>query len=58
MKLYTALDVSLRSAAICIVNENGVQYETKVEPDVSIVACLQLPRKYCGAWRQNGDKQF
>ena len=35
MKLYTALDVSLRSVAICVVNEHGeVQYETKVEADV------------------------
>jgi hypothetical protein len=32
MKLYTALDVSLRSVAICVVNKHGdVQYETKVE---------------------------
>jgi transposase len=43
MKLYTALDVSLRSVAICVVNEHGeVQYETKVEADVQrIVTCLR-----------------
>src|SRR4029453_13300082 len=43
MKLYTALDVSLRSGAICVVNEHGeVQYETKVEADVQrIVTCLR-----------------
>ena len=35
MKLYTALDVSLRSVAICVVNEHGdVQYETKVEAEL------------------------
>jgi transposase len=43
MNLYTALDVSLRSVAICVVNEHGdVQYETKVEADVQrIVTCLR-----------------
>jgi hypothetical protein len=43
MKLYTALDVSLRSVAICVVDEGGdVRHEAKVEADVDrIVACLQ-----------------
>jgi transposase len=43
MKLYTALDVSLRSVAICVVDERGeVRHEAKVEADVDrIVACLR-----------------
>ena len=43
MKLYTALDVSLRSVAICVVDEHGeVRYEAKVEADVDrIVARLR-----------------
>jgi transposase len=43
MKLYTALDVSLRSVAICVVDELGeVRYEAKVEADVErIIACLR-----------------
>jgi transposase len=43
MKLYTALDVSLRSVAICVVDERGeVRYEAKVEADVDhIVSCLR-----------------
>lgn len=43
MKLYTALDVSLRSVAICVVDEQGeVRHEAKVEADVDrIIACLQ-----------------
>jgi transposase len=43
MKLYTALDVSLRSVAICVVNEQGeVQYEANVVAEVQrIVTCLR-----------------
>jgi transposase len=43
MKLYTALDVSLRSVAICVVDERGeVRHEAKVDADVDrIVACLR-----------------
>ena len=43
MKLYTALDVSLRSVAICVIDEQGVvRYEAKVEADVDrIVACMR-----------------
>lgn len=43
MKLYTALDVSLRSVAICVVDEQGeVRHEAKVEADVDcIVAHLR-----------------
>ena len=53
MKLYTALDVSLRSVAICVVNEHGeVQYEAKVEADVQrIVTCLLVQ---CDAHRRGG----
>ena len=42
MKLYTGLDVSLRSVAICVVDESGeIRHEAKVEADVEcIVACL------------------
>ena len=41
MTLYTALDVSLRSVAICVVDEQGeVRHATKVEADVDrIVTC-------------------
>ena len=43
MKLYTALDVSLRSVAICVVDERGeVLHEAKVNADVDrIVAHLR-----------------
>lgn len=43
MTLYTALDVSLRSVAICVVDERGtVLHEAKVEAEVDrIVACLR-----------------
>jgi len=43
MKLYTALDVSLRSVAICVVDERGeVRHESKVEAEVDhIVARLR-----------------
>jgi hypothetical protein len=43
MKLYTAFDVSLRSVAICVVDElDEVRYETKVASDVDrIIACLR-----------------
>jgi transposase len=35
MKLYTALDVSLRSVAICVIDEQGeVRHESKVEAEV------------------------
>jgi transposase len=42
MKLYTGLDVSLRSVAIYVVDEGGeIRHEAKVEADVDrIVACL------------------
>ena len=43
MKLYTALDVSLRSVAICVVDERGeVLHEAKTDADVDrIVAHLR-----------------
>src|SRR5688500_3470630 len=43
MNLYTASDVSLRSVAICVADEQGeVRHEAKVEADVDrIVACLR-----------------
>lgn len=43
MKLYTALDVSLRSVAICVVDERGeVRHEARVAADVDrIVAHLR-----------------
>jgi hypothetical protein len=43
MKLYTALDVSLRSVAICVVDERSeVRHAAKVDADVDcIVACLR-----------------
>ena len=42
MTLYTALDVSLRSVAICVIDERGtVRHEAKVDADVDrIVSCL------------------
>ena len=43
MKYYTALDVSLRSVSICIIDDEGtVQFESKVSSDVDkIVTCLK-----------------
>lgn len=43
MKLYTGLDVSLRSVAICVVDERGeVRHEAKAEADIEqISACLR-----------------
>jgi transposase len=43
MTYYTALDVSLRSVSICIVDDEGkVQHETKVVAEIDkIVACLR-----------------
>ena len=43
MTYYTALDVSLRSVSICIVNDEGaIQYEGKTSSDVEeIVDCLK-----------------
>src|SRR4029434_8857146 len=43
MTYFTALDVSLRSISICIVDETGdVQYEAKVPAEIPrIVACLR-----------------
>ena len=45
MTLYTALDVSLRSVAICVVDERGtVRHEAKAEVEVEvdrIVGCLR-----------------
>lgn len=40
---YTALDVSLRSVSICIIDENGIiQFEDKIVSEVEyIVACLK-----------------
>jgi len=43
MTYYTALDVSLRSVSICIIDEEGsIQYEGKVDSEVNkIIACLK-----------------
>jgi len=43
MTYYTALDVSLRSISICIVDDTGdVRYEAKVPAEIPwIVACLR-----------------
>ena len=43
MTRYTALDVSLHSVSICIMDDTGsIQYEGKVDADVDkIVACLK-----------------
>ena len=43
MAYHTALDVSLRSVSICIVDDNGaIQYEGKAASDISdIVGCLK-----------------
>ncbi len=43
MSYHTALDVSLRSVSICIVDEDGaIQFEAKVPSEVdAIVACLR-----------------
>lgn len=43
MAYYTALDVSLRSISVCIIDEAGtIQYETKVPSEVDqVVACLK-----------------
>lgn len=43
MPYYTALDVSLRSVSICIIDETGtIQFESKVDSEVNqIVACLK-----------------
>jgi transposase len=43
MTYYTALDVSLRSVSICIIDDDGaIQYEGKVDSDVDkIVTCLK-----------------
>ena len=42
MTYYTALDVSLRTVSICVIDEEGtIQHEAKVASDVeSIVHCL------------------
>lgn len=43
MAYHTALDVSLRSVSICIIDDDGaIQYEDKVDSDVDkIVTCLK-----------------
>jgi transposase len=43
MTYYTALDVSLRSVSICIIDDDGViQYESKIDSEVDkIVTCLR-----------------
>ena len=43
MTYYTALDMSLRSISICIVDDTGdVRYEAKVPAEIPwIVACLR-----------------
>ena len=43
MNYHTALDVSLRSVSICIVDDEGaIQFEAKVPSEVEeIVACLK-----------------
>lgn len=43
MKYHTALDVSLRSVSICIINDEGViQFESKVASDVDkIIHCIK-----------------
>lgn len=43
MKYHTALDVSLRSVSICIIDDEGsIQFESKVSSDVDkIVSCLK-----------------
>ena len=43
MALHTALDVSLRTVSICIVDDEGViQYEGKTSSDVEeIIVCLK-----------------
>lgn len=42
MTYYTALDVSLRTVSLCIIDDSGtIQYETKILSDIdSIVNCL------------------
>jgi transposase len=43
MTYFTALDVSLRSISICIVDDTGdVRYEAKIPAEIPrIIACLR-----------------
>ena len=43
MKYFTALDVSLRTVSICIIDDQGsIRFESKIDSDVDkIIHCIQ-----------------